>query len=212
MDRRALVAVALAAMVGLSGCALLTGETLEFEASQATVSDSALGQAQYEEVGIEQKTVNRSFAVAGQEREVRLTNWVASYQRDLGGTASPAPGTVSVLSTPEVSIAGQTLNPIASLSPRELLDNILQQYSGISDISQAGTRNVTILGAERTVTSFTGTIEYEGQEVDVRIHLATATHEGDVIVAVAVHPEMIPPDQAGVDTMFQGIEHTGSDD
>ncbi len=210
MDTRAVVVLAVAGMVALSGCAVLTGETLEFEASQATVSDAALDQAAYEEIAVEPKAVNRSFEVAGQEREVRLTNWVASYQRDLAVTTSPAPGTVTVLSTPEINIAGQTLNPIGTMSDRELVDTLLQNYEGISDVSQEGARQITVLGEQTEVTTFTAMMDYQGQEVEMTIHLTTVKHEGDVVVGVAVHPSVIGTEQAGVDTMLTGIEHAAN--
>lgn len=207
MDTRAVVVLAVAAMVALSGCAVLTGETLEFSASKATVSDSAVEQAAYDEIAVEQKPVNRTFTVAGQEREVSLTNWVASYQRDLAVTTSPAPGTVTVLSTPEINIAGQTLNPIGTMSDRELLDTLLENYEGISDVSQEETRQIQVLGQSTDVTTFSAVIDYQGQEVEVTIHLTTVKHEGDVVVGVGVHPAVISSEEAGVDTMLSGIQH-----
>lgn len=210
MNRHRLISVALVVMVALSGCALLTGESLEFEASQATVSNSAQDGAGYQEVSVEPETVSRNFSVAGQEREVRLTNWVASYERDLAVTTSPAPGTVAVFATPEVSVAGQTLNPLGSMSERELLDMVVQQYDGLSDPSEQGTRTITVLGEETTVTAYAATVTYQGQDVDVLLHLTKVKHEGDFIVAVGVHPAVMSADQAGIDTMFGGIEHSGS--
>lgn len=199
----------LLALVTLSGCALLTGETLEFEAEPATVSEEAWSEASYEEVGVEEEVVNRTFTVAEQDREVSLTNWVATYERDLGLAESPAPGTVTVLSTPEISIAGQTVNPLGRMSDRELLETLLQRYDAISGVEQQGTRTVTVLGDEAQVTTFASTVEYRGQEVDVTIHLTSVTHEGDIVVGVAVHPEVMTPEQAGVDTMFEGTVHSG---
>lgn len=210
MDRRALVVLALAGLVALSGCALLTGETLEFTAEKATVGDQTLSETGYEEVAVQEQTVNRSFSVAGEQREVRLTNWIASYQRGGSGSA-PTPGTVTVLSTPEVSVAGQTLNPIGQLSPRDLLDQVLRGYGDVSGVEQQSSRTVTVLGQETNVTAFDATILVEGQEVPVTIHLTTVNHEGDYVVAVGVHPQALSPEEAQVDTMFRGIEHSGGE-
>jgi hypothetical protein len=210
MNRRTLLSLAIVAMVTLSGCALLTGETLEFEASPATVSDSAQEDARYDEVSVESDTASRTFSVAGQEREVRLTNWVASYERDLEVTTTPAPGTVAVFATPEVSVAGQTLNPIGTMSEQELLELVVQQYEGLSDPTEQSTRTITVLGEETTVTTYAATVTYQGQEVDVLLHLTRVKHEGDFIVGVGVHPALMSADQAGIDTMLRGIEHSES--
>jgi hypothetical protein len=145
MNRQGVLAVAVALMIALSGCAFLTGGPLEFSASKATIADQAQQDAGYEEVSVEARNQSRNVTVAGQDREVRLTNWVATYERDLGVTTSPAPGRVLVLSTPTVSVAGQTLNPIASMSNREVLENVLQRYGGLANVQQVDTRNLTIL-------------------------------------------------------------------
>ena len=207
MDRRSLAILGVIALVTLSGCALLTGDTLEFSATKATVSDAATDEAGYEEVSVEPRTINQSFTVADQERDVRVTNWVATYERDLMVGTTPAPGTVAVLSTPEISIAGQTLNPIGSMSDRDLVDRLLEEEAGVSDVNRVGTRTETVLGTETEVVTFEGTIEYEGQQVDVTIHLTRVNHGGDYVVAVALHPAVMNPEQAGVETMLSGIEH-----
>lgn len=211
MDRRALAILGLVSLVTLSGCALLTGDTLEFSATQATVSDSATAEAGYDEVSVESRNVNRTFTVADQEREVLVTNWVATYERDLVVGTTPAPGTVAILSTPEISIAGQTLNPIGSLSDRQLADRLLQEEEAISNVSREGTRTATVLGTETEVAVFQGTVEYEGQSTDVTIHLARVNHDEDYVVALGLHPAAMNADQAGIDTMFAGIEHGESE-
>lgn len=211
MDRRTLAVLGLVTLVTLSGCALLSSDTLEFSASKATVSDSATADAGYEEVSVEPRTVNRSFTVADQERDVRVTNWVATYERGLTEGTTPAPGTVAVLATPEISIAGQTLNPIGSVTNRDLLDRLLQQQAAISDVNRVETRTEAVLGTETEVVTFEGTIESEGQQVAVTIHLTRVNHGSDYVVAVALHPAAMSPDEAGVDTMFAGIEHEAGD-
>ncbi len=210
MDRRTLAVLGLLMLLTLSGCALLSSDTLEFNASQATVSNSATADADYEEVSVERRTLNRSFTVADQERFVQVTNWVATYQRNLTVGTTPAPGTVAVLATPEVSIAGQTVNPIGSLSDRELLDRLLEGQA-VTGVNRVGTRTESVLGTETDVVTFEGTIEYEGQQVDVTVHLTRVNHGSDYVVAVGLHPAAMSPEQAGVDTMFAGIEHEESD-
>jgi len=211
MNRRLLAVVAIVGLVALSGCALLTSDTLEFSAQPATVSEDAQDSAQYDLVGVEERTLNRSVDVVGVERQIKATNHVATYERDLAIATSEAVGSVIVLSTPEMSVAGQSVNPVGSVPPRQLFETLAIDQAGISDVEKRGNRTTTVLGEEATVTIFDGTAEYSGQEVDVTMHLVRVNHEGDYVVGLAVHPTVMSPDQAGVDQMFEGIEHTGDE-
>ncbi len=211
MDRRALAVVALAALLTLSGCALLTGETLEFTANTATVSDDAQQAAQYDLVGVETQSINRTVEALGQERTVVAENRIATYERDLAVTTTEAVGTVIVVSTPQMTVAGQSVNPVGSMSPRQLLETISAGQEGLSDVALRDNRTGTVLGEDATVSVFDATTEYSGQEIDVTVHLVRVAHEGDYVIGVAVHPSLMTTEQAGVDTMFAGIEHTGSD-
>lgn len=210
MDKRALAVLALAVLLTLSGCALLTGETLEFTASTATVSDDARQAAQYEPVGVETQTINRTVEALGQERTVVATNRIATYERDLVVASTEAMGRVTVVSTPQMSVGGQSVNPVGSMGPRELLETIAAGQTDLSNVALRDNRTVTVLGEDATVSVFDGTTEYAGQAVDVTLHLVRVAHEGDYVIGVAVHPSVMTGEQADVDTMFAGIEHTGS--
>lgn len=207
MNRRVLVVLGLVSLLALSGCALLTGETLEFSAEPATVTEDAYTASSYEEIDLEAQSVTETVELLGQERTIQATNYVATYERDLAITETDAAGTVVVLSTPEMSVAGQALNPIASMEPKQVLDTITATHGDISEATVSDERTATVLGEEATVTVFDAETEVAGQTVDVTVHLVQLTHEGDLVVAVGVHPAIMDHEQAGVDTMFEGIEH-----
>ena len=211
MNRRIVAVVALAALLTLSGCALLTGETLEFTAGQATVSEDAQETAQYDLVGVDTQGVNRTVEALGQERTVVATNRIATYERDLAVTTTEAVGTVVLVSTPQMEVAGQSVNPVGTMEPRQLLETVAAGQDRFSDVSQRDNRTLTVLGEETTVTVFDATTEYGGQTVDVTVHLLRVAHDGDYVIGLGVHPSLLTADQAGVDTMFAGIEHTGSE-
>jgi hypothetical protein len=210
MNRRLLAVLALAGLVTLSGCALITGGTLEFSAQPATVSGDAQSEAGYDLVGVNAQTVNRTVDVLGMERTVSATNHVATYERDLAVATSGAMGTVVVFSTPEMSVAGQSVNPVGSMSPRQLLTAVSTGQGGVSNVEERGNRTVSVLGEDATVTVFDATRSVAGQEVEVTVHLLRVDHGGDHVVGLAVHPSVIDAEQAGVDAMFEGIEHTAS--
>lgn len=210
MDRRVTLTLALVGLVALSGCALLTGETLEFAAGPATVGEDAQSAAQYDQVSMESPTINRTISVAGQERTVRATNHVVTYERDLAVTTTQATGTVVVLSTPQMAVVDQPLNPVGEMGPRQLLETISAGQADLSNVAVSENRTVPVLGENATVTVFDATTTAGGQEIDVTVHLVRVAHDGDFVVGVGVHPSIMTAEQAGVDRMFQGIEHTGS--
>lgn len=207
MDRKLLLGATLAVMVALSGCAALTGGPLTFNASKATVAPGAVSTAGYRQVDVQSQTINRSFSVAGQNRTVTVTNWVATYASNTTAPTGQPLGSVVVLSSPAVSVAGQSLNPIGHLSDAQLIDMAIQQYGGTGDVKPAGNESMTILGHDTTVSNYRTTVDADGQQVDVTVHLATLQDGGDYLVVVGIHPTAVSAEQAGMRTMFTGVQH-----
>jgi len=217
---------ALTALVGLlvvsAGCTgLLTGDTVEFTANEASVGDSALESTGYEGQNATEQTIERDVEVGGQARTVRITNHYAVYARtgnvsgiEAGGNISgdevPETAQFAVFSTPGAQMAGQSLNPAARLSNQELIERLSGQVGSIEDVEFEENRTTESLDAEREVSVFTGTTTLDGQEIDVRIHVASFEHEGDVIIATGVHPVQIEEDE-NIDELLGGIEHSGDD-
>jgi hypothetical protein len=205
------VGLSVALVVLTSGCVgFLTGEAaLAFDAAPVEVTEDARSEAGYEAVQVESMTTNRSFTVAGQTRNVSVTNHVAAYQRavELGPLGSEPFARFTVLSTPQVEVAGRTLNPVGELSDRELATRLQSQYDSIEDVRFAGNRSVGTLGESRTVSRFDATTTVAGTEVDLELHVAKFRHGEDFIVTIGVHPERLDGEAARVETMLRGIEH-----
>jgi len=199
------------ALLLTAGCiGFLTGEeALAFDADPVRVADDARAEAGYEEVRVESMAVNRSFTVAGETRNVSVTNHVAAYQRavDLGPLGSEPFARFTVLSTPEVEIAGRTLNPVGGLSDRELATRLQSQYDSIENVRFAGNRTVEVLGEGRTVSRFDATTTVAGTEVDLALHVAKFRHGEDFVVAIGVYPARLDGERARVETMLRGVEH-----
>jgi hypothetical protein len=105
-------------------------------------------------------------------------------------------------------MAGQTLNPAASWSNRRIVDEVAQRGGNVEDVQFEENRTVQSLGESRELGVFSGTTEMSGREVDVRIHIANFEHEGDVLIAVGVHPTRID-ERENIDELMGGIEHSG---
>ena len=217
--RALLVAVVLVSTVGCLG--FLTGsQALEFSANETVVSDAALDETGYQEAGNQTVTNVINVTVAGQTRQANLTSYRYTYNRTVdesevdrdGLGALPENGTVpvantsdgvsfSVVATPNARVGGQSVHPLARVSPEDLVQRFLE--TGNTSVRFEGNRTVASLGAERTVSTFR--LEGETNASDAVVHVATFDAGTDFVITFAVHPGIID-EQDRVDTLIAGLE------
>lgn len=209
MNRQTTVAVGLALLIATTGCLGVLDGPVEFSASEATASESALAETDYEEVTVESSEVQREFSAAGQSKNVSVTNQVAMYERtvSLAGLGEQRAAVFSTFASPEVSVVGQSFNPIDDYSNKELANLAQEQYDGLQIGDEVGARELTVLNESADVSKFEGTATLSGQEVDVFVHVTKVKHDGDFVVGVAIHPQQLDGEQERVDTLLEGIEH-----
>ncbi|TKX74591.1 hypothetical protein EXE46_08630 [Halorubrum sp. GN11_10-6_MGM] len=221
MNRRGLLAaIAASTSVAVAGCAGQDG-SYEFDADPARVSESAYADSAYTGEEPESYTIDREFNVTGVNAEVTATTWVARYVN------SETQSALFVASTPNASVAGQSVNPLVRVEGgaliRRLLNQINQQAAGsggnadiqADDLEARGEETRTILGEESTVSIFETTISADAgggnesgsvEDIPVLLYLATVQHDDDVIALVGVHPVQI--DQADqLLSMMEAVEH-----
>lgn len=215
-SRTTLATLLFAGLLMTTGClGFITGNSaLTVTSSDVAVSDSALSATDYEPVRQQTLSVNETVSVADQERTVKATNHLRVYSRDVplqvNGVALPADVAVTrfaVLSTPKAEVAGHSLNPIGHLSEKELVKRFLNEYNEIDGLDFAGNRTVESLGDERTVSTFTATIQItENVEIPILLHVTTFSHNDDYITAIAIHPKQIDEGNR-IDQLLNGLEH-----
>lgn len=215
LGRRAVLAGAAVGMASLAGCMdLISGDTIEFTASEASVSDEGLDETEYTHVDTEEMTIDEEVEAGGIERRLIVTNWINTYEKDLTvqGEAEEA-ATFAVVSTPNAEILGQSLNPIAQLSHEDLLDEFQSElgdeYDGLDDMEKVDEREEVVLDDEVTVSTFETTAEFEGEDIEIYIHLATVTSGDDLVIAVGAHPAALGQERTNSYTLMQEIEHEG---
>lgn len=200
-----------ALLVLTAGClGVLTGsEPFVATASDVGVSDSALSSTDFEAGETQTSWLNRTVDVAGQEREVRIRNHVATYQLPVSVSPDGAVrfGLFSVVSTPSVSIAGQALNPIGRMSHRDLVERVAAESGDVRDVQQEGSRELTVLGSAAEVTRFSATVERSGQEIPVYVEVTRVQDGDDYVVGVGVYPRESTDVRPQVETLFTNIEH-----
>ncbi|GAA0719217.1 hypothetical protein J2744_002119 [Halorubrum trapanicum] len=221
MKRRGLLAaLAASTSVAVAGCAG-QNQSFDLDAESAQVPESAYADG-YSGQEPQSFSIDREFNAAGVNVEVSATTWVARYTNETIGSA------LFVASTPDESVAGQSVNPLVRADGAELIRQLLNQVDqqGIGgngtdiqtdDIEEVGEETQTILGEEDvTVSKLETTVDADvagsnGQsgsveDVPVLVYIATVQHGDDVIVLVGIHPEAIDQSDQLL-SMMGSVEH-----
>lgn len=213
MKRQWGVLLAVLALLATAGCVgLVFGENVEMDGEPAGVSDEALAETDFEFAEYRTIYVNESIDVGGQTRYVNATNHLMVYNRSAGlDRFDRDVGGFVVVSTPDVSIAGRSVNPVARLSHREIVDrfrgDLESEVGTLGNLSFVSERTEPVLGYAADVSTFETDTTVEGQNVTLYVHVTTVKHEGDMIVGIGVHPEALAQQAPEIHRLMRGIEH-----
>jgi len=184
--RRTGTVVAVCLLLSSAGCTgLLLQEETAFVAGEANVTDGD-GMA-YAHNATQWQNVTRSVAAAGQEREVTVSNRAVRF---VDRAEDGAPGAAFVVVTsPQVRVAGQELNPVGDWSQRDLLTEFsdqFDQFGNLTGVEERETRQVRTLGTEADMRVFNATMESEDADHDVVVSVAKVKHGEDYVVAIGI--------------------------
>ena len=211
--RRVLAAVGAVGIGAHAGC--LGEEGFEYVAEPATIPTAT--DRGYEADGPEQLEFNETVEAAGVSQDIHIRTWSTAY-------ASPDDEvSLFVFSTPDVSVAGVSANPLARLSGADLIARVLNEGlggadsdGGIREVEADGELELTVLGEQRTVQLFSAVLDVDDEipsaaqtddgGVPIRLYVLSVAHQDDVILSVGLHPEMV---EAGDDiqALMENIEH-----
>jgi len=221
MYRRALLGgIAASGAVALAGC--LGGEDgYRFDAEPASVPAASLSAAGYEGDEPESFSFDEAVDVPVVGGRVSVTTWIAGYENASRGAA------LFVASTPNATIAGQSVNPLVRADDVELLRRLLDMGDDdvdgddLEDLEERESRTVEILGRETTVTTFEAQADLDLDEAEIDeaaveedvegsvpayVHAATVEHRDDVILLVGSHPRAVDETETQVSLMTD-VEH-----
>lgn len=233
ISRRSLLQAGATGALALSaGClGFVTGEdALEFDAAKVLPTDDALAETGYEETEAKWERFEETISV-GVERDVAASIWIAMYEKrvaipvdELEGTGANVEGvgdldvtiegeaaTFAAISMPAMDVLGSTQNPLADMDTREVLEEFRGEletsYGRIRDIRHDETVELDILDDRRDVERFVATVEIEGQEVELDLHVAVFAHEGDLLILLGGYPRVLPDEGTNVETLMESVEH-----
>lgn len=213
MKRQGVAVLAVLGLIVATGCVgLVMGDGLEMESDPAAVSDDALEETSFQFADHRTLYLNETVDVLGNERQINATNHATvynttidleRYDRDTGGFV--------VITTPDVSIGGRSVNPAASMSNHELVDQFRSELE--SEVGDIGTltpvsdRTEPVLGYAANVSVFETQTTIQGRDVTLFVHVMKVRHEGDLVVGIGVHPEALQQQAPEIHRLMRGIEH-----
>ena len=181
-------------VVVLAGC---SGTLVEYAASPATLPDSALEPLDYVHGNTTEVPLTYRAGMLGISRDVTARTWVSGYSKT---TTENETAVLVLYSSPNVKVEGQSVNPFAQLSNRELVLFALERAADlrvaggvddVSDLREVGVRTVTVLGERTRTTTYAGTAEVEGERVGVVVDVTVVEHGEDVVVALGIYGETL---------------------
>jgi hypothetical protein len=212
MNRRHYLAgAATVGVASVAGCLdVLLGEDLTFEASPAQIPDATLAETGYERVRTDSRTLEQTLEAGGESRDVTVTNRHAEYgkQASVGGIdlGDAHPARLMLLTTPEVEVLGQSFNPIAHLSTRQLIA-LQGGYDNVDDLQDTSNGQVTLAGETTTWNTFETAAQMAGQSIDVLVHVTDAVSLGsDLVVTIGAHPAQLAGEAETLRTLVEAVE------
>lgn len=118
----------------------------------------------------------------------------------------------AAVSTPDVSIAGQTFNPIEEMDNEELIEEFASEMETdsieLEDVEQIETVSLSILGEDRDVDLLRGQSELHGETVDIDILMSSFANDDDYLVLAGLYPEMLTDqERAYAEDLLESVEH-----
>ncbi|MEM4780028.1 MAG: DUF6517 family protein [Halalkalicoccus sp.] len=226
--RRLLRAASAGSVVGLAGCSEGGSdastepaddgrtEVLTVEAAPAAIGDEALRSEGYR---FERETtfeLTRSVDTGDRSYSVTAINSLAEYARVLSHPAvgEQAIARVTVASTPETEVASQRVTFVENVSEQALGNGLQSGYGElVIERELADTYAIAPFDVDRSVSQFAGTATVEGTEIEIRLHVARAHHEGDILTLVAVHPQLVADTEIDrIRALLNSVRHPQSPD
>ena len=216
MNRRTVLAgagsIGLASLAGCLGIAGLDSH----ESTPAGVAADVRADTGYDQTEIDEITIEEEFSLGPHSETVTATNYLTEHEKavELGPLGRARAAVFMLLTTPQVSILGREFNPVEEMSTTELIDLVEDNYDGIDDISHEADEETTILDQETTLSRFTADAEFDGQDIDVYVHISEPIEtEDDLLVAIGVYPQQVQSqEEDNIHELIAGIVEEADED
>ncbi|AEH37282.1 DUF6517 family protein [Halopiger xanaduensis] len=216
MQRRSFIAgLGIGGLAALSGCLGVIGMD-EHTSTPAGVDPGVREDAGYEAPTLEELVVERAVGTDAYSETITVTNHQTQYEKvvDMGPLGEQRGAVFSVLSTPQIELAGRQFNPVEEMSTTELVELIASNYEGIGNVTLEEEAAIQVLDQATTRSRFTADAEFEGRSVEVDLHVTEAVEtDSDLLVTVGVYPQRLrSQEEDDVLALMEGVTETLEED
>jgi len=205
--------VAAVVLVVVAGCSGGPGDrtpkSIEADASQATVTESALSEVGFVEASAGQVAVNRSgtLQISGDVQmnlgyRVNATGWRTVY----GSSDGRSVFALYTVPGAKPDNVAATIDPLGDRSLETVVDGAQDTYGDTSGLEHVQNRTATVLDSDVAVRQYAGSATASGESTDVTVYVATVDHDSDIVRAIAVGPAEAD-DWSTVGPLFEGLQH-----
>ena len=209
MRRRELLAGAVGVAASVTaGCLGAVGMD-EHEATPAGVEPAVREETGYEQTGVEEQVVERTVEY-GVSEGITVRNYLTEHEKgvDLGPLGTAQAAAFTVLTSPQISIAGREFNPIGEMPAEELVGFIEADYEGIDNVEHVEDGEAVVLGETTAESLFEAEAALgAGVSVDVNVHVTESVRTSDShLVTIGVYPREVAAVEAdNVEAMMGGV-------
>lgn len=209
MKRRHVIAgVGSIGLASLAGCLSAAGLD-KHEASPAGVDPAVREETGYEQTSVDDLRIEEEVGAVGYSEDVLVINYLTEHEKtvDMGPLGEQRGAVFVILSTPKIEIAGRNVNPVEDKSTAELVELVADNYDDIENVERVADDEATILEQTTTMSTFTGDAAFNGQSVDVNLHVTEAVEtDDDLLVTIGVYPERAASrEESNVRSLAEGV-------
>ncbi|MFB6220511.1 MAG: DUF6517 family protein [Halolamina sp.] len=192
-----LAAVVMLLSSAVSGGWVVAGGPLEGHASApATVDNATAEDLGFVEPQVQQIAIQDTIAVAGVEKRLNITAYVMATGTEDGEAR------VLAMTLPGWTIAGVATNPLAYVPLKQAVKHVLPRLPfEVPEVAYEGKSSVEL--GDKEVTAGEYTVESQA----MRIVVARATVDEDVVFAVGVYPEENSSARDRIEALFGNVTH-----
>lgn len=211
MNRRTyLGAVGTASLAGLAGCTGILGLD-EHEANPVGVPSQVRSDTGYEQTGVDDVVINESVDMKLWSEEISVTNYVVEHEKSVsvGPLIDQRAAVFAVLSTPQISVVGQQVNPVEDMETAELVDMIASNYEELGSPEHVGDKELPVLDSSVVTSTFATEATFMGnQDIEVNLHVTEAVKtEEDLVVGIGVYPrDLESQERSNVESLISAID------